>query len=382
MLWLFIFACVAVEIVSKDKDLLNNPDTGAIVERLGVLEVQLIGSNCIHYPLREMVSIDKVSFLILFFDLGVVWILESRSAMSRNTPHRLWQSFDPLLTSQWLDPTPKIAVKHSQTKRLRPGVLHVPNDGSIHGNSFVQSCAVLLAWAKERGILFFQHFMSCYRYAFGSLPRAILTLVQFVSLDSIAGSSGFQRNGWNVMGKLVQLRSNSPGFPDIATAGFDLLWTAHSLEWKHPSSWCIIYLIVYSPLFTHPSLAVCHCLSSCLTVPVFVSHLVNPTVEIILTTNQSMNLSIREWVLSSFLFQSSPHLPNIDRGYLLMLSSCAANGVQLDTYRDEPVVSGMYYFLTLCSGTSLFERDYFYDRNSELQMSSLTPRIENSRREQ
>jgi hypothetical protein len=75
MLWLFIFACVAVEIVSKDKDLLNNPDTGAIVERLGVLEVQLIGSNCIHYPLREMVSIDKVSFLILFFDLGVVWIL-------------------------------------------------------------------------------------------------------------------------------------------------------------------------------------------------------------------------------------------------------------------------------------------------------------------
>ena len=34
MLWLFIFACVAVEIVSKDKDLLNNPDTGAIVERL------------------------------------------------------------------------------------------------------------------------------------------------------------------------------------------------------------------------------------------------------------------------------------------------------------------------------------------------------------
>eukprot|EP00435_Cladocopium_sp_Y103_P065012 s916_g26.t2 len=35
MLWLFIFACVAVEIVSKDKELLNNPDTGAIVERLG-----------------------------------------------------------------------------------------------------------------------------------------------------------------------------------------------------------------------------------------------------------------------------------------------------------------------------------------------------------
>ena len=169
--------------------------------------------------------------------------LDTRSAMSRNTPHRLWQSFDPLLTSQWLDPTPKIAVKHSQTKRLRPGVLNVPNDGSIHGNSFVQSCAVLLAWAKERGILFFQHFMSCYRYAFGSLPRAILTLVQFVSLDFIAGSSGFQRNGWNVMGKLVQLRSNSPGFPDIATPGFDLLWTAHSLEWKHPSSWCIIYCI-------------------------------------------------------------------------------------------------------------------------------------------
>ena len=46
MLWLFIFACVAVEIVSKDKELLSNPDTGAIVECLGVVGVvQLIGSD-------------------------------------------------------------------------------------------------------------------------------------------------------------------------------------------------------------------------------------------------------------------------------------------------------------------------------------------------
>ena len=72
MLWLFIFACVAVEIVSKDKELLDNSDTGAIVERLGVrLEVQLIG-NFIH-PIPGMVSIDKMPFLTTC--LTLVWFV-------------------------------------------------------------------------------------------------------------------------------------------------------------------------------------------------------------------------------------------------------------------------------------------------------------------
>ena len=56
-----------------------------------------------------------------------------------------------------------------------------------------------------------------------------------------------------------------------------------------------MYLFVSSFYrFTHPSLAICHCLSSCLLV--FVSHLVNPTVEVILRTKQSTTESFTLWV--------------------------------------------------------------------------------------
>ena len=57
------------------------------------------------------------------------------------------------------------------------------------------------------------------------------------------------------MGKLVQLRSNSPGFPDIATPGFGLIYFGQrtaSSENIHPPD---VSSTVFNCLFTiiHPS---------------------------------------------------------------------------------------------------------------------------------
>lgn len=68
MLWLFIFACVAVEIVSKDKDLLNNPDTGAIVEyAFGSLPRAIL-------TLVQFVSLDSIAGVYFPLIMAKPWL--------------------------------------------------------------------------------------------------------------------------------------------------------------------------------------------------------------------------------------------------------------------------------------------------------------------
>lgn len=68
MLWLFIFACVAVEIVSKDKELLSNPDTRAIVEyAFGSLPRSIL-------TLVQFVSLDSIAGVYFPLIVAKPWL--------------------------------------------------------------------------------------------------------------------------------------------------------------------------------------------------------------------------------------------------------------------------------------------------------------------